>query len=223
MKKILIIVAHQDDETISMGGTISKLSKQKNKIFAVSFTDGVSSRSKVEKKKIMERSESAKKASRILGFKWIKNFNLPDNELDKISLLKIIKMIEKVKNEINPDIIFTHNSSDLNIDHRLISNATITAFRPEVKKKVKEIYFFETPSSTEFNLLKNKKNFTPNYFVDIEKNWRIKLKAINSYSKEMRKYPHPRSARAIKILNSYRGSQCCIKLAEAFEVYRLVN
>ena len=39
-KKILIIVAHPDDESFGCGGLIKKLKKKKNKIFVVSFTNG---------------------------------------------------------------------------------------------------------------------------------------------------------------------------------------
>ena len=45
-KKILIFVAHQDDESIAMGGTIRLLQKN-NKVFVVSFTDFCRNDSKI--------------------------------------------------------------------------------------------------------------------------------------------------------------------------------
>ena len=45
-KRILVIVAHPDDETIGMGGTISKLVKDGDSVDVISMTDGVSSRTK---------------------------------------------------------------------------------------------------------------------------------------------------------------------------------
>ena len=45
-KRILIIVAHSDDESFGAGGLIKKLSLNKNKIAAISFTNGIGSRSK---------------------------------------------------------------------------------------------------------------------------------------------------------------------------------
>ena len=82
-KRILIIVAHPDDESFGCGGLIKKL-KKKNKIFVVSFTNGVSSRNKTSIKKIDNRKAASIKASKILGFKWLAQYNFPDNELDKI-------------------------------------------------------------------------------------------------------------------------------------------
>ncbi|MDB2527640.1 PIG-L family deacetylase [Candidatus Pelagibacter bacterium] len=218
-KKILIVVAHTDDETFGLGGTIAKHSKNKDKIFAMSFTDGVSSRNKdrLIKKK---RQIASQKAANILGFKWIKNLEMPDNQLDTVSLLSIVKEIEKVKRSINPDLVYTHFSSDLNIDHQIISRATLTAFRPETKDKSFEFRFFEVPSSTDFGFYKLKKSFKPNLYNCINNFWKKKEKAIKCYKDEIKKKPHSRSLYGIKNLASYRGSTVGKKYAEAFEIVR---
>ena len=43
-KTILIVVAHSDDESISMAGTIRKHVKSADKVFVVSMTNGVGAR-----------------------------------------------------------------------------------------------------------------------------------------------------------------------------------
>ena len=43
-KTVLVVAAHPDDDAFGCGGTIRKLANQKNKIFAMYFTDGVSAR-----------------------------------------------------------------------------------------------------------------------------------------------------------------------------------
>ncbi len=218
-KKILIIVAHTDDEAFGVGGTIAKHRKNKDKIFAISFTDGVSSR-KINKKLIQDRLNAAKKSAKILGFRWIENFNLPDNQLDTVSLLSIIKNIEKIKKKIKPDIVYTHFSSDLNIDHQIISRATLTAFRPDIKDKSFELRFFEIPSSTDFGFYKLKKTFKPNLYICIDSFLGKKIKAIKSYKSEVKKKPHSRSIEGIKNLAKYRGSTVGKKYVEAFEIVR---
>jgi len=219
-KIVLVTVAHTDDESFGCGGLIKKLSKGNYDIYAVSFTNGVTSKETFTLKEIESRQKAAKKAAKILGFKWIENFNLPDNELDKVSLLSLVKKIEIIKKKINPNIIITHNYSDLNIDHRKIFEATLTAFRPVPKSNVEKIITFEVPSSTDFRMLKREDNFVPNFYVNIEKFLKYKINAIKCYKKEFKKSPHSRSINGIKNLSKIRGNQSGIKYAEAYEIIR---
>tara|TARA_B110000444_G_C18702892_1_gene529842 strand:- start:252 stop:941 length:690 start_codon:yes stop_codon:yes gene_type:complete len=222
-KRVLIIVAHTDDESFGCGGFIKKLSLNKNNVKAISFTNGIGARSNQKLRSIQERKNSSINAAKILGFKWLAQYDYPDNELDKISLLEITKIIENHKKKFKPQIVLTHNFSDLNIDHRKIAEATLTAFRPEPKEKLEQLITFEVPSSTDFRLLRNKKNFMPNYFVDIEKSITTKIKAINCYKKELKPYPHSRSILGIKNLNKLRGNQSGLKYSEAFEIIRKID
>ncbi len=222
-KRVLVVVAHTDDETFGCGGFIKKLSKKKNTIGAISFTDGLGSRSNFTLKKIEKRKEASINASKILGFNWLAQYNYPDNELDKVSLLEIVKIIEKHKKKFKPHIVLTHNFSDLNIDHRIISESTLTAFRPEPKEKLEQFITFEIPSATDFRVLKNKKNFVPNFFVNIENSLKSKIKAIKIYKDELKPYPHSRSLKGLKNLNKIRGNQCGLKYAEAFEIIRVIE
>ena len=57
-KKILIIVAHTDDESFGCGGFIKKMSINKNKISAISFTNGVGARSNNRDKEVKKRKLS---------------------------------------------------------------------------------------------------------------------------------------------------------------------
>ena len=49
-----------------------------------------------------------------------------------------------------------------------------------------------------------------------------KIEAINAYSKEIKKYPHPRSIKSIESLAIKRGSEVNLKKAEAFYIVRKV-
>jgi LmbE family N-acetylglucosaminyl deacetylase len=83
--------------------------------------------------------------------------------------------LKKPKKKIKPHIIYTHNPHDLNVDHRIVAEATLTAFRPQAKEVWSKILALEIPSSTDFAYFK-KKNFQPNYFLDIKKYWNKKKK-----------------------------------------------
>lgn len=221
--KILIIVAHTDDETIGMGGTIKKHVNNGDEVFAISMTDGISSRRNQKIDQINERKHAAKKASLELGFKWEKNYDFADNALDKYPLLEIIRAIEKIKSKIIPNLVYTHSFADLNIDHRIVAQAVLTAFRPLPEENCKEIRLFEVVSSTELGHKDTTNQFIPNLFVSITETWQAKKNALIAYKSEIRDFPHIRSLRGIENLSCLRGSQVGISMAEAFQVIRKIE
>ena len=225
MKKnnVLIVVAHPDDETIGMGATIKKHTIEGDKVFVVSLTNGVGARENSNKRKVDERIICAEKASEILGFNWIQRYDFKDNCLDSYPLLEIIKSIEKIKNKINPNLIYTHSGADLNIDHRVISNAVFTAFRPEPYESCQEIRLFEVASATDFSHENITCVFSPNLYINIEETWKYKGLALNAYGNEIKKYPHTRSLEGLKNLAKVRGNQVGIMMAEAFQVARKIE
>jgi LmbE family N-acetylglucosaminyl deacetylase len=226
MKKILIIVAHPDDETIGCGGAISYHLKKKDKVFCVYMTDGIGSRFLPQNDFLVKkRKKNSLSAAKILGFKWLYDLcgNFPDNAMDKVKLLDVVKVIEKVKEKIKPNIIYTHNPHDLNVDHRVVAEATLTAFRPQASEIWEKILAFEIPSSTDFSYFKNKNNFNPNYFLDIKKYWKKKKQALLAYKKEIKTFPNSRSLKGIEILSKFRGMQNGLEQAEGFKILKQIK
>jgi LmbE family N-acetylglucosaminyl deacetylase len=223
-KNILVVASHPDDEVLGCGGTLYNLRKKGAKISCLFLSDGESSRKHPKiNKLISERRKQAIKAGKILGINKINFGNFPDNSMDTVPILKIIQFIEKTIKEVRPDAIFTHFESDLNIDHQITSKAVITACRPIKNQTVKSIIFFEILSSSEWNISTKNKSFKPNYFVDIGKSIKFKLKALKIYNREMRKWPHPRSIEGVKLLSKTRGSSVGLLNAEAFIVGRHIE
>ena len=221
--KVLVVVAHSDDETFGMGGTLKKHANNKDDVFVVSMTDGVSSRNKQSKKIISERKKSSLNAGKILGFKWKNCFDFPDNALDSIPMINLIKSLEEVKDSVSPNIVYTHSSKDLNIDHRIISQAVQTVFRPQPNEICREIRLFEVPSATDFGHESIIGRFVPNLFIDITETWSNKLSALKAYSSEIKDYPHSRSFEAIENLAKIRGNQNGLIMAEAFQIIRKIE
>ena len=159
----------------------------------------------------------AKKAVKILGVNDVEFENFPDNEMDLVSNLEVTKKIESVLDRFKPELVFTHSPYDINIDHRMVYNSTLTATRPTQKTKVKTVYSFEVPSSTEWFF---PSQFSPNTFVDIEKELSFKLKSLKAYKNEIRNYPHPRSIEALESIAKKWGTVSGFKAAEAFYLVR---
>ena len=219
--KILIIAAHPDDEILGCGGTIAKM-KNTHIIETIFMTNGVSARGTKRQKEIKKRKNSSIKLFKFLNLPKPTFYNFPDNRMDKVPLLKIVRKIEKKIKIFKPETILTHYSNCLNIDHRITFEAVITACRPINNLSVKKILSFEVPSSSDWALFKGKK-FEPNYYVDISKHIKDKLDLIKFYKDELRKYPHSRSIQSIKSLASFRGVSCGVKFAEGFYLNRFVG
>ena len=143
--------------------------------------------------------------------------------MDSLPLLDIVQEIEKIKIKIKVDIVYSHSPSDLNIDHRILSNSVLTAFRPQPDENCKEIRLFEVPSSTDYGNEYITGKFIPNLFIDISNAWEAKISALKAYNQELRKYPHSRSIEAIKNLAHIRGNQVGIHMAEAFQIIRKIE
>lgn len=222
-KKILIVCAHADDEVLGMGGTIAKLAQDNHEIAVQFLADGEASRDNSSdiSTKIRGRESDARRAADILGAHHLSFENFPDNKMDSVALLDIVKAVEKKITEFQPDIIYTHYAHDLNIDHRITFQAVMTACRPiQGNHFPKEIFSFEVNSSSEWA---SEERFNPNVFIDISNSIDKKLNALKCYDKEMRDFPHPRSYEAVKALAKLRGSECALQAAEAFMCIRAIR
>jgi LmbE family N-acetylglucosaminyl deacetylase len=216
------VVAHPDDEILGSAGTIVRHIQNGDEVNVLILAEGITSRGNKEdnfSKELEQLQQTAIKANKLLGVSNIEFGNLPDNRMDSVDLLDIVKIVEKFINTYQPEVIYTHHSGDLNIDHRLTHQAVMTATRPMVNQCVKEIYTFEIPSSTEWSF---DYSFKPNVFVDITDMIDFKLQALNCYESEMRKFPHPRSPEAIRVIAQRWGTVVGCEAAEAFYLIRKV-
>ena len=163
---------------------------------------------------------AASRAASVIGAEEPQLLGLPDNRLDSIPLLDVIKPIEAVVETVVPEIVYTHHAGDLNVDHRIVHQAVVTACRPLPGSPVKALYAFETVSSTEWQ--SGGDAFRPQRWVDIEAFLSLKLRALEAYEAEIRPFPHARSADAVEALARVRGAAAGLKAAECFMVVREV-
>ncbi|MEM9116386.1 MAG: PIG-L deacetylase family protein [Cyanobacteria bacterium P01_F01_bin.56] len=224
---ILVVAAHPDDEVLGCGGTIAKHSQQGDIVNILILAEGATSRATSRnpgqwQSELSALAIAAKEASRFLGAKAVDLHNFPDNRMDSCDLLDIVKVIEAAIQKLQPAVVYTHHSGDVNIDHRRIHDAVIAACRPQPHHPVKTLLFFEVPSSTEWQPPDSAPAFAPNWFVDISTTLADKVDALTVYESELRSWPHPRSIEAVKHLAHWRGATIGVSAAEAFIVGRII-
>jgi LmbE family N-acetylglucosaminyl deacetylase len=229
-KKIMIVVAHPDDELLGLGASMNRLINEfQVKTHVVILGEGITSRGEKRdpaywEKELSTHKSNIRKAQNAIGYHSISTYDFPDNRFDSLDLLDLVKVIEKEKNVFNPSVIFTHHGGDLNIDHQKTFEAVMTSCRPLESENVKTIITFETPSGTEWRASSDPKHFLPNlYFQISNENLIAKVKGMESYEFESRKFPHPRSPEALRIYAQKNGINVGVPLAEAFCLIRQIN
>lgn len=220
--KTLIIAAHPDDEVLGCGGTISKLAARGEEVHILILATGLTSRIGFDAQKkagdLKVHAERAKQAGSLIEAKNVNLAGFPDQKLDTLPLLEITHRIEEEIATIKPERIFTHHGGDLNMDHVIAHRATLTATRPVSGSKIKALYAYEVPSSTEWAFQKFEPKFQPNLFFDISETLPKKIEAMQIYESEAREFPHPRSPLALESIARRWGSVIGCKAAEAFEI-----
>jgi len=224
-RRVLAVVAHADDEILGCGGTLALHSDLQDEVRILILTDSVGSRTSDKKweTEFDERRLHANAAASVVGAQKIDFLSFPDNKMDSIPLLDIVKEVEAYIQAFRPTTIYTHHAGDLNIDHQLTLRATITATRPLPESHVENIFGFEVPSSTEWNWPDFNDAFRPNVFVDISNSLPRKLDALRAYRNEIRQFPHPRSIETCESLARVRGSTSGFYAAEAFTLLRSIR
>lgn len=227
MKQILVVAAHPDDELLGCAGTIARHVAAGDHVHSVILAEGATSRS-ADRSRASHEGElqglaaAARKAAAILGVTSLHFLDFPDNRMDGVDLLDVVKRVEELIASIDPRIIYTHHIGDVNIDHMMTQRAVLTACRPLPGSNVETILAFETVSSTEWMPPASGSAFAPNWFVDITDMLDKKLEALGTYESEMRDWPHPRSLKAVEHLARWRGASAGVEAAEAFVLLRQV-
>ena len=225
---VLVVAAHPDDEVLGCGGTIARHSDAGDRVHVLIVAEGATSRQHQRDRsevvdKLSSLAQAAKSAGSILGAADVELLDFPDNRLDSVDRLDLIKHIEQRVDACKPKVVYLHHAGDVNIDHRRLHEAVVTACRPIPNQTVQRLLSFEVASSTEWQPHCSAPSFQPNWFVDITDQWERKREALISYASEMRAWPHARSLKALEHLARWRGAQVGVEIAEAFSLLRQIS
>ena len=225
VNSVLVVVAHPDDEVLGCGGTIARHADAGDQVQVLIVAEGATSRQDQRDRlqagdELFTLAQAAQTAGSILGAAGVELLDLPDNRLDSLHRLDLIKRIEQHIDRHQPQLVYVHHAGDVNVDHRRLHEAVVTACRPTPGHPVKRLLSFEVASSTEWQPPGSSSAFQPNWFVDISEQWQLKRAALEAYASEMRPWPHARSIDAVEHLARWRGAQVGVEAAEAFCLLR---
>ncbi len=217
---ILVVAAHGDDEVLGCGGVMARHAALGDAVHVLLLADGETSRGAGDTN---ARQKAAQAAGKVLGVQSVTCLDLPDNRMDGLPLLDVVRKVENEVERTKPQIIYTHHGGDLNVDHQVVHRAVLTACRPLPSSTVREIYGFEVLSSTEWaSTDQDATAFRPVRFVATDRYFERKVEALHCYETEMRDFPHARSYGAVEALAKLRGAQNGLAAAEAFTVLRQI-
>lgn len=222
-RNVLVVAAHPDDEVLGCGGTIAAHAMAGDNVSVVVVAEGAMSRDDADAAEVSELWACAREVGVLLGAASVETLGLPDNRLDAMDRLDLVKAVERVVERVRPDIVYTHHAGDVNIDHRRLHEAVVTACRPVPEACVRTILAFEVASSTEWQSSSGAAPFEPDWFVDVTRTLDIKMAALEVYETEMREWPHARSLKAAEHLARWRGATVGTEAAEAFMLVRHIE
>lgn len=216
----LIVVAHPDDEVLGCGASIKKWSANGDKVdICIMSTEA---KARAFRPQDNELNDDLNSSADFLGVNNKYEATFPNIEMNTVPHIRLVQFIESAILDSEPDVIITHHPADTNNDHLQTSLACQEAIRLYQRrtdvKPIKEFWYMEIQSSTDWAVNTGLNFFKPNVWVEVgEEGIDNKLKALAMYRGVMRPFPHPRSNEAMKGLAAYRGGQVGYFYAEAFE------
>lgn len=223
---ILVLAAHPDDEVLGCGGTMARLAHEGHEVHVAILGEGVTSRyadrAEADAKLLRDLHGDSRRVADLLGAKKLHMFGLPDNRFDSVPMLDVVKVVERLIDDLRPEVVYTQHGGDLNVDHVVLFRATLTATRPMRDSPVREVYAYEVASSSEWAFQQFEPRFQPNTFVDITATLEAKVAAMEAYESEARAAPHPRAPESLRAAARRWGSVVGVQAAEAFQLVRRV-
>ena len=216
-QRVLCVVAHPDDETLGVGGTLALHAEAGSEVTVLIMSEGEDEKLR-DTPRCDTRRECALRAAEAMGVSQVEFHDFPDQRLETVPFIDLIKTVEATLERYRPTVVYAHHGGDANTDHQVVFKAVYAACRPmtPLGSLVQRFLTFETPSSTDQAPQVANYTFVPTTFVDVEPVWDKKLKALACYPTEMIGGRHPRSYDYIEALARVRGGHAGYLLAEAF-------
>lgn len=220
-KRILVIAPHPDDESLGLGGSISKFIKQGHEVQLLIVSGHLPPIYKREDYDVTVKE--AYNAFDILGVENSTFLEIPATQIADVPVHELNKKFTDIIDNFMPQMVFCPYP-DRHVDHRVVFESTMVATRPVGSGRSIEILgAYETLSETHWNAPHIEPNFTPNWIIDISEFIDNKVKALECYKSQISDSPGPRSIEAAKALAHFRGTQAGFSYGEGVHIIRKIS
>jgi len=200
---VLAVGAHPDDIELGCGGALALHKLRGDKVYLLVVTRGEASGDGGV------RERECKESAGVLGVDGLSFGGIEDTKIDDGRAT--IDVIEKVVDEVKPDIVYAPACEDTHQDHRNVGRATLSACR-----RCRVILMYEGAST--------QRDFTPQVFVDLANVFELKMKMVKLFGSQVNNHNgiYRTAVKAIEGLAKFRGYQAGVEVAEAFEVGKFI-
>jgi len=217
---VLAVVAHPDDELLGCGATLRRLADEGHEVYTVVLCAQADARH--ARPELDRLHQVAGESERIVGIRDSMKCEFRNIHFNVVPHLEMVQAIEGAIDRFRPEWIFAHHPGDLNVDHRVAYEATMSAIRlPQRRSRdlhpqlIRKVFLFEVLSSTDWSSPIDKP-FRPTTWFDAGPTFEKKMEALHAFEGALKPHPHPRSAENVRALAQLRGAQVGLELAEAF-------
>lgn len=222
MKKVTVISAHPDDETLGVGGTILRHLHEGDDV-SIIFVTNISENQGFSRDVVERRQVEIRKVLELYGISNFRLLDYPTMTLTQSLMPDLIADFSKFFTENKTEVLYCLNRSDAHSDHRIIFEAAMACTKSFRYPDLKKVLMYECISETEFAPALAENAFLPNYFVDISEYMDKKIGIMKVFESEMGDHPFPRSEDNIRALATFRGAVAGVKYAEAFQLIKWIE
>jgi LmbE family N-acetylglucosaminyl deacetylase len=210
-RNILAVGAHADDVEIGCGGTVAQHAQKGDNVTILVMAESSYTYYNGTVLRSSEEGESEEKnAAKVIGAKLI-NLGFETKSVPYSS--ESIEAINKIIDDYNIDMIYTHWYHDTHQDHKRTTQSVLSAGR-----YVRNILMYEP----EYPAGRSYLGFRNQYYVDIGSSFDIKMKALKCHESQVTKYGDG-FLKAVEARAIHRGYEIGSGYAECFEVLRLMS
>src|SRR5580765_3405520 len=98
-RSILVVAAHPDDEVLGCGATVAQHTAQGDSVHILILAEGLTSRDNLrdpvkQRTGLQRLAKTAQSVGRLLGVKDVQLHGFPDNRMDTVARLDVVKVVE---------------------------------------------------------------------------------------------------------------------------------